>query len=315
MFRITLIALSLFLSKNLLAQKEYQNTRSTNHKSVAGTLIALIPLADFTEAQAFQGFQQKESNASIMVSEIPGPFSETTRGFNERDLKGQGVTLKNKEAIRVNGMEGYFITTEQHAYDMLFVKYILTFGDVKSTFIITGMYPKKFKGLDHAIVKALYSVVYDPASMVNPVTAVPFKINTSNTKFEFAKNISGTLLYTVDGKVPSESNDKTTFIVGQAFSKIETDNEKLFAFNRLSRMPYQIQTSQNRINEIEIDGLRGYEIEAQGTDSKSGTINTLYQVILFSEASYYILFGAAQDDFETNMELFKQIAKSFKRTQ
>ena len=314
MLRLILISLLLIFSSNLLAQKEYQNKRGANHKTVAGTPIALIPPADFTEAQGFQGFQQKETNASIMVAEIPGPFSETTRGFNERDLKGQGVTLKNKEAIRINGMEGYFITTEQNAYDMSFVKYILTFGDVKSTFIITGIYPEEQNKLDDAIVKALYSVVYDPTSMVNPTTTVPFKINTSNTKFKFSKLISGALLYTVDGKVPTESNDKTTFIVGQAFSQIEIDDEKLFALNRLSRMPYRIQTSENKMNEIEIDGLRGYEIETKGNDSKSGTINTLYQVILFSKGSYYILFGSAEDDIETNMRLFKQIAKSFKRT-
>lgn len=313
MLRIILFALSILSSINLLAQKEYQNTRSSNHKTVAGTPLALIPPDGFAVAQGFQGFQQQESNASIMVSEIPGPFSETTRGFNERDLNAQGVTLKKKEAIRMNGMEGYFIITEQNAYNTPFVKYILTFGDVKSTFIITGMYPKKFKELDDAIVKALYSVVYDPATMVNPVTAVPFKINTNNTKFKFAKLISGSLLYTVDGKVPTESNDKTTFIVGQAFSKIETDDKKLFALNRLSRMPYQIDRSQNKVNEVEIDGLHGYEIETKGTGSKSGVINALYQVMLFSEGSYYILFGSAEDEFEANMEVFKQLAKSFEK--
>ncbi len=309
MLRLILISLLLIFSSALLAQKEYQNKRSPNHQTVAGTPITLIPPADFTEAQGFQGFQQKETNASIMVAEIPGLFSETTRGFNERDLNTQGITLKNKEAIRINGMEGYFITTEQNAYDMPFVKYILTFGDVKSTFIITGMYPKKFKELDDAIVKALYSVVYDPATMSDPLSAVPFKIDASNTKFKFARLMSGMLLYTVDGKVPTRSNDKTTFIVGQAFSEIETDDEKLFALNRLRRMPYRIQTSENKMNEIKIDGLRGYEIETKGNDSKSGTINTLYQVILFSEGSYYILFGSAEDDIETNMGLFKQIAK------
>lgn len=97
MLRITLIALSLFCSVNAFAQKAYQNARSANHKTVAGTPIALIPPDSFAVAQTFQGFQQAENNASIMVAEIPGPFSETTKGFNERDLKAQGVTLKLKK--------------------------------------------------------------------------------------------------------------------------------------------------------------------------------------------------------------------------
>ncbi len=314
MFKVLLIFIALVTTIDSSAQKEYQNKRSADHKTVAGTPIALIPPADFTEAQGFQGFQQKETNASIMVAEIPGPFSETTRGFNERDLKGQGVTLKEKEAIRVNGMEGFFITTEQYAYNTLFVKYILTFGDVKSTFVITGIYPKEFKELDGEIVNALYSIVYDPASMSDPLSAVPFKINSTNTKFKFAKLMSGMLLYTVDGKVPTESKDKASVVIGQAFSKIETDNERLFALNRLSRLPYKIQTSENKVSDIEIDGLHGYEIETKGVDSKSGVNIILYQVMLFSEDSYYILIGDAEDNFEENVELFKQLAKSFKRT-
>lgn len=214
----------------------------------------------------------------------------------------------------MNGMDGYFITTEQSAYETQFVKYILTFGDVKSTFIITGIYPKKLKTLDKAIVNALYSRVYDPTSMVNPVTTVPFAVNASNTKLKFAKLLMGSLFYTADGKAPTESSDKTTFAVAQAISKTEIEDEKLFASDRLSRMRYQIKSSENKINEIEIDGLHGYEIETKGTDPKNGVNTALYQVMLFTEGTYYIMFGAAENDFETNIALFKQIARTFKRT-
>ena len=105
------------LSLNLtFAQKEINNTKTDKHKQVSGTKFFLVPPTGFIVATTFQGFQQMNSGASILIMEVPGPFSESTKGFNEQALKTQGVVLKKKENIKVNGNLGLFLTTEQFAH-------------------------------------------------------------------------------------------------------------------------------------------------------------------------------------------------------
>jgi len=70
---------------------------------------------------------------------------------------------------------------------------------------------------------------------------------------------------------------------------------------------------ENKINEIEIDGISGYEIVGEGLDKTNGTRELVYQVMLFTDDGYYIMVGTTKNDFEQNLELFKKVAKTLKR--
>ena len=127
-------------------------------------------------------------------------------------------------------------------------------------------------------------------------------------------NLTGMLLYTVDGKVPTESTDKTSFIVSPSVANVESIDKKLTAINRIKRMPYtDLKLDENKINEIEIDGLSGYEIVGEGFEKTNGAKELIYQVILFTDNGYYLLVGTSRNDFGENLALFKQVARTFKR--
>ena len=159
----------------------------------------------------------------------------------------------------------------------------------------------------------MLSVLYESQLTVDPLAAVPFTVNTEDTKLKFAKSISGTLLYTVDGKVPTDSHDKTSFIVGLSLANLETVDKKLTAISRMKRRPYtDLIINENSVNEVEIDGISGYEIIGEGVD-KSDAKELVYQVMLFTDNGYYIILGAAKDNFEQNLELFKKVARTLRR--
>ncbi len=308
---LTLIGLVTIISA--FGQGEINNIKTDKHKQIAGTKFFLIPPTGFINATNFQGFQQMNSGASILVMEIPGPFSESTKGFNEQGLKTQGVTLKKKEEIKVNGNQGLFLTTEQFANGTNYSKYILVFGDTKTTFMVNGTFPKEITSFDKDIRESMFSVIYESGLTVDPLSAVPFKVDTENTKLKFGKSMTGMLLYTVDGKVPTESNDKTSFIVGLSLANVQTVDKKLTAINRIKKMPYtDLNLDENRINEIKIDGISGYEVIGEGLDN-NGAKELVYEVMLFTDNGYYIMVGTAKSEFETNLYLFKKIARTLKR--
>lgn len=311
-FLLTFIALiSIHVT---VAQKEITTTKTADHIQVPGTKFFLIPPPDFTNATNFQGFQQMHSGSSIMVMEVPGPFSEASTGFTAEALKTKGVILKKKEVLKINGFEGMLIRAEQFANGIDYFKYILTFGNEQTSYMLMATFPQKVKFLEKEMLESLYSVVYEAELTVDPLSAISFSIDTEGTKLQFAKSISGMLSYTVDGKLPTASDDKTNFIVGISYASVQSIDKKLTALNRVKQLPYNdLKIADNGVSEIEIDGISGYEIVAEGTNSVTGAKDLVYQVMLFSDNGYYMLVGIAKADFETNLVLFKQIAKTFER--
>lgn len=314
MKRLVLIFLiqTLFISAN--CQKEINNVKTSDHKQVRGTKVFIIPPDGFVSATTFLGFQQSQSSSSIIVNEIPGPFSVTTKGLDENGLKTQGMTLKNKQIIKVNDYDGLFLETEQFAYENYFTKYIIAFGNNEFTVMVVGLFPQKFKSIEKDITKSLYSAIYDPSVQIDMANSVNFGINNENTKLKLAKMLMGSLLFTVDGKVPPESEDKTFFQVGQSLSSVEVTDKKLYTLNRARKMPFDnLDIHENEIKMIDIDGISGYEIVAFGTNQKSKEKELLYIAMLYTDNGYYLLNGTAKDDFENNTTLFRNLTRTFKR--
>jgi len=314
MIKLILTVAGLLTISLTFAQKEIINLKSEKHQQIAGTKFFMVPPSGFTIAANFQGFQQSNSGATIFVIEIPGPFLESTRGFNEQGLKTQGVILKRKEDVSVNGDQGFFVTAEQFAQGKNFSKYILVFGDNKNTHMVNGTFPKEMTELHNEIRESMFSIVYESALTIDPLSAILYTIDTENTKLKFGMNMTGMLLYTVDGKVPTESTDKTSFIVSPSVANVQAIDKQLTAINRIKRMPYtDLKLDENKINEIEIDGLSGYEIVGEGIEKTNGAKELIYQVMLFTDNGYYLMIGTSRNDFDENLDLFKQVAKTFKR--
>jgi hypothetical protein len=306
--------LFLAASINAYCQKETTNTLTTEHKQVRGTKVYIIPPDGFINATNFLGFQQSQSSSSIMVTEIPGPFSVTIKGLDESGLKTQGMILKDKKAVKVNGYDGLFLKTEQFAYENYFTKYVLAFGNNDFTVMIVGLFPKKLKAIEKDIIKSLYSAFYDLNLQIDIAGSVDFGIDIENTKLKMGKLIMGSLVYTVDGKVPTDSDDETFFQVGMSLSPIEVNDKKLYALNRVRKMPFDnLEIDENEINIVEIDGVTGYEIVAYGISQKSKDKELIYTTMLYTDNGYYLLNGTAKDDFENNTILFRNLTRTFKR--
>ena len=314
MTRLFLALIGLFWMNLAFGQREINSAKTEQHQQVKGTRFFLVPPAGFSDAAGFQGFQESNSGATLMVIEIPGPFAESTKGFTEEAFKAQGVTLKKREDIRFNGREGLFITAEQSAYGIDFAKYILIFGDSKTTCMVNGTYPKASPELDQDISASMLSTVYDTTAVVDPLASIGFSINTEGTKLRFGKNMSGMLIYTTDGQVPTQSEDKAGFVVGMSLANVQIPDKKVASVNRLKKMPYNdLNIDESQVKPVETDGISGYEIVAEGVSKSTGVKELVYQVMLYTDKGYYIMVGTAKGQFEANLELFKKVAGTFRR--
>lgn len=296
-----------------LAQTKITNFITEAHVPIEGTKISLVPPVNFTVAANFAGFQQNSTGASIMIVDVPAPFSEIMTAFTKEGLQTQGMELLEKEELIINTNSALLVKGEQEAYGNAYAKYTLAFGSEKESILINGTYLKSNEAdLATAIKKSLLSVIYDAEKEINPFDTIDFEISTEGTAMGFAKSVGPSLLFNREGTIPSTAPDKAIFIVAKSFSELEILDKKTYAENRIKQNPILIDTITSNIP-IEIDGLKGFETIAQGRTKTKNIPTEVYQVMLFSDSLYYILLGSSEADYEKNLTAFKTIAKTFKR--
>jgi hypothetical protein len=297
-----------FFSFFFLAQLSFG--QSDKHIKIPGTKCSLIPPSGFVAATSFSGFQNAEAGASIMVNELPGPYQSMADGFTADALKSRGMTLISKEFVDHNNAKATLVNLTQSANGIVYLKQILIFGDNNGTILVNGIYPEASKQLEAKIKEALLSTRYNAAQIDDPLEAATFTLDVSGSDFKVPKYMSGGLVYTIDGKVPTE---KPILIVGNSIAKISTANQKQFAIDRIKKLPRGESSVIKETSEVTIDQLKGYEIVAEGV-SKENKPEQIYQVMLFNDAGdYYLIIGQTKEEFPKYLETFKKIARTFKR--
>ncbi|MGJ7031531.1 hypothetical protein [Niabella hirudinis] len=284
--------------------------QTDKHIKVSGTKCSIIPPGGFVAAKAFSGFQSSETGASIMINELPAPYQQLVDGFTAEALKIRGMTLISKQTIDLNNSKAALVKVSQPANGSTYLKQILIFGDSKGTVLVNGIYPENSKVIEPQIRVALLSTVYNKSQNEKPLKAAPFAIDTKDTDFKLIKYMSGSLLYSTDGKIPTE---KPTLIVGNAIANVSIQNQRRYSEERLKKLPGGEQNNIREIKEITVDNLKGYEIVADGK-TKDSKAELVYQVMLFNESGdYYIIVGQTAEEFDKYLESFKKVTKTFRR--
>src|SRR5690606_36252945 len=201
---LTTFLLSICLTT--FGQKRIDNKLTEEHQNIKGTKISLIPPKGFTDGLNFLGLQQTESGSSIMILDIPGPYSETSAGINKENLSSKGVELSKIENLTINGLPAIFVTGTQNAYGNIYTKFILVFGTDSETIMINGVYPENLKKVGDVIKKSMLTVFYEADKKINPFDALDYTLDVSETKLKFGKSMSNSLIFSVDGQVPTSSS-------------------------------------------------------------------------------------------------------------
>ena len=307
-----LLLASFFCLWSLHSQKSIQNQHSDAHKHIRGTKISLIPPADFSEASNFNGFQHAPSNSSIMVMDIPGPFSEISAAFTKENMRAQGVELDTLYQVQIGDIPGLLLEGTQQAYGTHFYKRILLFGSDEETILINGIAPEADDRYKKEIKKALETLVYEVDKQVDPYEALAYTIDPSGNQLKLAKVVSNSVIYTPDGLVPTKSEDPTLLVVSQSYSKTEILNKKQFAINRVKQTPYKV-LDVDSAKEVSVNGIEGIEIYATGKNLDDDKTSGVYQLILFHRDTYYILVGSTESPKAMKrLADLKKIADSFR---
>ena len=288
------------------------SAQSDSLYAIPGSKCTIVPPTGFEAAKSFVGFQMTSVGASIMISEMPGNYKELVKGFTKEALQKAGMELIAQSEIVLNGNPAYLFEVSQMANDIKFIKHIVILGNNKETVLINGIYPESEKEVGEIIYKSIQTIHYNSKAETNGLEAAPFTIDASDTGLKFSGYLAGALLYSADGKMPTNSPDKAVFSVGSSISNVTIDDKKAYTESRLKLLPRGASNEIKSVKEITINGIFGYEIIAEGLDNKNEK-QLVYFVMLYpTDSSYYIMAGMASAKFEEYTAAFQKLANSFK---
>jgi hypothetical protein len=305
------------ISITLLTIVSFSQAQETPEQStlVAGTRVSLAPPAEFAPSSQFPGYMQESTGASIMVTEIPGPFVEVSAGFSvPAELAKKGMTLRNKEEITVDGRTALLLQIWQVAAGREFLKWILAFGNENETVMVVATFPKQHESeLSEKMRASLLTVTWDSEKSVSPTEGLSFTLSEAG-EMKLAKRMANMLIYTKGGIMPSEGADVPVFIIGQSISKVNVEDPESLAKLSLLQNDSFTDIEIEQLSKVLIDSLSGYEIIAKGLDAKSGRPSTIYQTMLFEGQNYYIMLGmVGSEQREIYLSAFREMAGSFRR--
>jgi hypothetical protein len=312
MKQLFLVVITLLTFSSVIGQTITNNVLTAEHQNIAGTKISLIPPKGFVKADNFLGLQQTQSGSTIMVLDIPGPFSETSKGMTKEGFLSQGIEVKTIENLTLNNLPAILVTGQQNAYGNIYTKYVLCFGTDQETIVVNGASPNNLEEIAKEIKTSIITIFYKKDKKVNPFEFLDYKIDTSKSKLLFAKSMSNSIIFSVDGYMPTKSIDRTSLTIAKSFSKVTIEDRKLFTLNRLKQIPMEI-TSIETTEEVSIDGISGYEIIAKIINKRTRDPEKVYLVILFSDSLYYIFYGSTNQNFDDNINELRKVVKTFKR--
>lgn len=271
--------------------------------------------AGFIEAERFEGFQQPSTQSSVLVSALPAPFAELSRGFNAEQMKGRGMTLLQKQRLNIEDQPALLLHVEQDAYGISFEKWIVLFGSEDRSVMVTATYQASSRDTlsDH-----LKEIVLSARTGGEPVAPAEVEAGFTLTPSRKLKptHVPGKMLaYSKGGVSRAKSPTDPILIAAPSVSSVVVDDREDFAVRRL------YQTAETRILSVSapvrvrIDGLDGYEVVADAEDVDSLTPLKVYQVMLFDEHSYFLIQGlVGADSADEFLPEFKAMAHSFART-
>jgi hypothetical protein len=286
-----------------------------------GTNCFLIPPKGFVEAHDFWGFQNTQKQASIIFLELDGKADSIVNYYKPLQFKAISDTLLAKQKTKGANHEGVYYLVHQNVNGAAYEKQLFVFGDSTKTIYISAKYPMYYQKIAKEVKAAILSVVYNPkkkrrvaVTRDKPayITNAKYGLDINGNIFQFAKDFAGTLVYTTDAQMPTQSPDGAMLVLAQSFGKMDAPNKEQFCVNRLQKLPHKDSMLIKEVKLVTIDRLSGFEITAFAQNMRSEK-QLVYQLILFDKDSYYILVGNCYDQFEKYEMVFKQLGLTFKR--
>jgi hypothetical protein len=324
--KATSIYLTVLLHLPFIARSQVytiDNIQTSEHVEIPGTKYIIIkPDRSFYVAQDYTGLQSADMEAGINITELPMPFDDVLNIFSKDIPSKNGKLIFEKDYLMNEHRVKLYKTEVIHksAIEKLSnpdaegdpkILWLMIYGDETLCITISATYPSSIdSALSDKFNNSLLSFLYLKDKDVDPLDGLTFSINTENTPLRFASVLMQTgAAFNIDGKFPTQSPDRTTYMILVMPFEVELDEQREKAI-RTVRKPSRENIEIKEVNPVSIDGLNGYEVVGyERNENEELTMN--YSVTLFDSKRHFIINGMSKIEVEDRLEMFRRISRTF----
>jgi hypothetical protein len=283
---------------------------------VTGTSVALAPPSGFEPSTRFPGFERADLQSSVMVTEIPGPVAEVSRGMTAAGLATRGMTLISSSTELVDGRRALLLKVSQPAGGMTVHKWMIVSGDTRTTVMIVGTFPKEHEprigdAMKDSLLTARWAAAAAP---VDHFEGLSFRVSPT-TSLKIAGRMSNMVMLTESGQMGPLGPTAALFVVGTSLAPVDLSDLKAFAAARAGQTKQLRGLRVSEQSATAIGSEAAYELVAEGADIATGRLVTLYQVVLPDRQGYVLMQGmVASTRAATMVPEFRAAAQTFRRT-
>lgn len=259
------------------------------------------------------GAAENSARITLEGSVLAIPFSALRLEFSEEKLKERGLDLKSKSEFLWNGTPAMLLKMFQHLDgDHVKGQWVLLVDRKDHTWMIGGAYDAKDQDRSAEVLQILQTAWWDEEGALQPFSGAMIAngaIATEGTPFRAAGLSQGALVYSKDGKMPTDSEDGALFVlsrINNTYTPLEKQNE--FAKEKCSSISLGSDLEIISEREVRVDRMPGREIVARTEDEQDALV---YQMVLFAPGTCHVLVGIAYDNHDENLGYFRKLAESY----
>ncbi len=279
--------------------------------------LGLIPPAGMQVSSKFSGFEQRNTDAVILLNELPKEaYDELGRQLSEQLLQAQGLQLVFRGKLDGLKTDNLLIVTDQKVPGASVRRYMLVSKSDDFTGLVTVQLPgnaqKAFNNNDIRKALATY-VVRAPLSPEEQLKGLPFTIGETNG-FRLVRTFAGNAAMLTDGPIDNvQSGAQPTIVAAATFTPIPLAEREVFNKRALNSLP---QLKEIRLEGDETKGSgddQTSELIGSGRLATTGELMLVFQFLRYNKDGYLRLVGQGNlNDREALLERFRKMALSLR---
>lgn len=265
-----------------------------------GSRIGLVPPPGMAPSTAFTGFEDRDRDVVIVLTELAGSaYADVEKEFHT-DMRAGGMEVERREDIALKDGPGFLIVARQRLSGTLVHRWALVLSSAAITAIVTTTIPEAAKDAypGSALRAALASVtVRAEVPVEEQLAALPYTLGDLADFRLLRAGRDGVALLTYGPKDTSVATEQPFFLIAPEPGPAPEPNERDgFARRVLAELRGLKELRFMRSEPIRIHGRPSQEIIAQAKDGKNDTPLAVVQWLRFGAGGYTRMLGIARSD-------------------
>jgi hypothetical protein len=277
--------------------------RAADPEFPLGSRIGLVPPPGFQASKHFPGFENAETDSSIVLAALPPQaFSEIETTMTTEAVRSQGVVEDTREVVPLAVGRGIMVVGTEEDKGQKFRKWMFLGAVPEGTVLAAVRVPEAGRTTypDDVIKASLASLVVRPTVPIEEaLQLLPFKL-TELSGLRPVRALAGSGVFLTDGpnNGPGPS-DQPVFIVSVGQGGPESSSDRaLFARNMFTGLSdfTDVRIVSGDMLRLGGGNLPTHELQAEGKDGKTGTPVKLVQWVRFAPGGFIRMVGVARAD-------------------